>query len=224
MSRISLFDSLGVSGLIHVWGLPASGKTLFAVAAAASASKEGPVEWINCDGKRGFIRALKQSLQVVGGDPASVTLSFPTGPAQCFNAVLSTARITDRRPALVVIDPVTRVLDMSRSDPLMWGRTLIEDVLPTLAALSHDGTTDVVIVSESRMLENSGPRAVHHGVIRRWCSYDLLIRRGLKHGHSEILVTNAGDEPSRIIGYLTIDADGTVAVSARSSPAMREVA
>lgn len=198
-----ILSQLGLSGLIHVWGLPASGKTLFAVNAAATASRTGRVEWFNCDGKRSFVHSLMQVVKQKQGDPSNVMVSFLTDREDMLQTILDLPKSLDDDVTLVVIDPLTRVLDMARTDPILWGRELVEDVLPVLASLVLNHSTDVLIISESRTLIDRGTIAVHHSTIRRWSDFDVLVQRGILSGRSELIIGNDTPTPS-VLGDLVL--------------------
>ncbi len=195
--------SLGLSGLIHVWGLPASGKTLLAVTAAASASRKGRVEWLNFDGKRGFLQQLRMTVDKYAGDPKNVAISLLEDRETMLSTIVSLPHKLHEDVVLVVIDPITRVLDMARTDPTLWGRELLEDALPALASLVVNRAIDVIVISDSRMLIDKGTVAVYHSSIKHWSNYDILVRRSASAGKSEI-VLNGDTHMPQTIGVLTL--------------------
>ena len=170
-------SSLGLGGLIHLWGSAGSGKTLLAVALASDVSKHARVDWINTDGKKSFVSYLKKNIEATGGQADNVTITM-TGDQTELLELIRTLPDTDL-PSLIVIDPITRVLDLARNDPILWGREIVEDVLPTLAGMVLANDLSIVITSESRMLEDSGNRAVHHNTIMKWIDHDLCLNRDM---------------------------------------------
>ncbi len=214
MMNEGILSQLGLSGMIHVWGLPAAGKTLFATVAAAEVSRHSRVEWINCDGKGGFVSALKAVVKHRKGTLSNVTVSFPKTRESILSLITDLPSALPDDVGLVVIDPVTRVLDMARVDPVLWGRELIEEILPSLAGLVLRRATDVLITSESRTLMDRGTVAVHHQSIKRWCDHDILIQRSMMAGRSEIIL-NGRDEVPQVIGELLLTKGSPVEVISR---------
>ncbi|MHA1807148.1 MAG: hypothetical protein ACTSX2_06205 [Candidatus Thorarchaeota archaeon] len=202
-NKNGILSQLGLSGLIHVWGLPASGKTLFAVNVAANASRTGRIEWFNCDGKRSFVQTLMQVVRQKQGIPSNVMVSFLEDRESMLQTILALSKSLDDDVTLVVIDPLTRVLDMARTDPVLWGRELVEDVLPVLASLVLTRSIDVLIISESRTLLDRGTIAVHHSTIKRWSDFDVLVQRGIMSGRSELIIDNDTPTP-RVLGDLVL--------------------
>lgn len=185
VSNSSTLGILGLRGFIHFWGTAGSGKTSLAVAIASSVSKHSKVEWINSDGKQSFISQLKKNVLAQKGHPTNILVTLTTGKHELVNEIHSLAdRMSEVR--LVVIDPITRVLDMAREDPTLWGRELVEDILPTLAGIIERFNIDIIITSECRFIEDSEYQAVHHSTISRWVDFDFHITRDRSGSFSHI--------------------------------------
>ncbi len=183
--RDNLMTSMGLGGLIHLWGIAGSGKTLLAVALAADVSKHARVEWINTDGKKSFVSYLKRNIVASGGHLDNVSITMTDDQSELLELIQALPK-TDL-PSLIVIDPITRVLDLARDDPTLWGREIVEDVLPTLAGMVTTNDLAIVITSESRMLEDSGNRAVYHNTIAKWIGHDLCLNRDLSGSLTHIV-------------------------------------
>lgn len=169
-------DILHMGDLFHIWGEAGSGKTLLACALATESIKDGHVSWVCTDGKRSFVRALKNNIASLDEVVHNITLRIPTGHREVQETILSMSENIPPDTALVVVDPITRTLDMSRRDVIMWGRELIEEVLPSLVALRERGV-QVVLVSEVRCLdEKIAP--VFHESIARWKPIDIMLSKG----------------------------------------------
>jgi hypothetical protein len=177
--------TLGLGGLIHLWGTAGSGKTLLAVALASDVSRHARVEWINTDGKKSFVSHLKKNIAASGGKAENVTITMTDDQSEILEVIHTLPQ--SKLPALIVIDPITRVLDLARGDPTLWGREIVEDVLPTLAGISCTADLAIVITSESRALKDSGTRAVHHTTIAKWIDHDLCLNRDSSGSLSHIV-------------------------------------
>ncbi|MFX0108377.1 MAG: hypothetical protein ACFE7R_08845, partial [Candidatus Hodarchaeota archaeon] len=159
-----------------------------------------------------FIDSLKKTIDSNGGITSNVKVTIASNHKMAFEAIMALADTRLENSTLIVIDPVTRVLDMSRQNPAMWGQELIEEVLPTLAGLTNsDNGIFVVITSEVRQLSQDGNSPIHHRVIRRWSNKEYLVRRTPVGKQSEIV--RIGDDVERIVGRLTLLEDGTVDLS-----------
>ena len=211
MFRSSLMTSLGIRGLIHFWGSAGSGKTLLACALAGDASKHGRVEWINTDGKKSFVSYLKRNIDTSGGKVENVTITMTDDQSELLE-LIRTLPDSDL-PSLIVIDPITRVLDLARDDPTLWGQELVEDVLPTLAGIVSSNDLDIVITSESRMLGDSGNRAVHHNTITKWIDHDLCLNRNLSGSLTRIVRKN--EETEQETAQLRVDDTGVLTIIPR---------
>jgi predicted ATP-dependent serine protease len=164
---------LDMGDLFHIWGEAGAGKTLLACAIAAEANKDGHVRWVCTDGKRSFVRTLRTNLMTL--DDYNITVNVPTGHKEVQEAILSLPKSIPPDTSLIVVDPITRVLDMSRQDYVMWGRELIEAALPSLVALNQKGVK-VVLVSEVRCLEHQAVPVMHES-ISVWKPVDLHVVR-----------------------------------------------
>ena len=177
-------SSLNLRGLIHFWGPAGCGKTLLAVALASDVSKQARIDWINTDGKKSFVNYLKANIASTGGRPENVTISMVDTQAELLD-VIETLPMSEL-PALLVIDPITRVLDLGRENPTLWGRELVEDVLPTLAGLVASNDIAIIITSESRMVEESKTQPIHHETISKWLDHDLCLSRDISSSNTHI--------------------------------------
>jgi hypothetical protein len=176
---------LGLRGLIHLCGTAGSGKTLLAVAIASDVSRYARVEWINTDGKRSFVNHLKTNVRAIGGNPDNVTITMTDNQKELLTVIETLPAL--ELPGLIVIDPLTRVLDLARKDPTLWGREIVEDVLPTLAGLLHENDLAIIITSESRMMKDSETSPVHYNTISKWIDCDLCLNRDLSDSLTHII-------------------------------------
>ena len=208
MSRSSLMASLGLRGFVHLWGRAGCGKTLFACALAGDASKHGRVEWINTDGKKSFVSYLKRNIDASGGKVENVTITMTDDQTELLELIR--ALPDSNLPSLIVIDPITRVLDLARDDPTFWGQEIVEDVLPTLAGIVSSNDLDIVITSEIRMLGDSGNRAVHHNTITKWIDHDLCLNRDMSGSLTHIIRKNEDTEQET--AQLRVDDTGVLTI------------
>lgn len=188
----SLAELLGLSGLIHVWGPPGCGKTLFAALMAADASRLGHVVWLIADGKRPASSELRRVIVARGGRTGSFTVVNVVGHVHVLREVLNLHRRIRDDTRMIVVDPITRVLDMGRTDDLMWGRELFEEAMPSLAALCATCRRHVLLTSEVRDTP-SGIRPVFHDSILRWVSHDLMLSRRPGLGLSDVYEMREGE-------------------------------
>lgn len=198
MSESTILNILGLDGLIHLWGNAGSGKTMFAVSLASEVSKYSRVEWINADGKKSFVNQLKKNVLAQSGHLENIIVTFTKGHHELIHEIHSLAERLDDI-ALVVIDPITRVLDMARNDPILWGREIVEDVLPTLVGIIEKYNVDIVITSECRLLEESMNQAVHYNTIAKWVNHDLHITRDPTGLFSHVLSSKGDSEQETAI-------------------------
>jgi hypothetical protein len=208
VKRLKLRPLVGSSNLLHLWGPAGSGKTLLATSLAAEASRSGIVEWINTDGKRGFIPILRTNTAAVGGIFSNIRVTFAQGPAEARTAVMQTPETTHTGTRMVVVDSVTRVLDMSKVDDIMWGRELLEEALPSLAALAEKGIV-IVLTSEVRSTE-VGVVPVLHDSVGSWKPMTLRAARGPGRHSTLFLPTPEGEEVFAVLkvnerGFVQLD-------------------
>jgi DNA replication protein DnaC len=203
--------SLGLGGLIHLYGPAGSGKTLLAVALASDVSKHSRVEWICTDGKKSFVSYLKNNITASDGSPEKVSITIVEGQTELLELIRKLPE--SDLPSLLVIDPITRVLDLGRENPTMWGRELVEDVLPTLAGLSTANDLAVVITSESRMLDDSNNHAIHHSAISKWIDHDLCLNRDMSGSRTRIV--RRSEDIDQETALLKVDQSGILEIIPR---------
>ncbi|MGY5859241.1 MAG: AAA family ATPase [Candidatus Thorarchaeota archaeon] len=198
MSDSPLMTSLELGGLIHLWGAAGSGKTLLAVALASDVSKYAKVDWYNTDGKKSFVSYLKNNIASSGGCPDNVTITMVDDQTELLDLVQQLPN--SELPSLIVIDPITRVLDLGRENPTLWGRELVEDVLPTLAGIVAANDVSIIITSESRMLDDFNNHAVHHSTIGKWIDHDLCLNRDMSGSETHIVqkIEDADQETAQL--------------------------
>lgn len=171
MSDLGILSQLEIGGLVHIWGTAGAGKTLLALGIAADIAHHSHVLWVNTDGKNSFLPLLRRN---VGSARENVSISL--GHGRALESVKDIPDIIREDTALVVVDTITRTLDMSRREDVMWGRELFEDVLPTLAGITLTTDCCVIVVSEVREL-NGESVPVHYASLRKFCEYDILVER-----------------------------------------------
>jgi len=199
---------LGMGDLFHIWGEAGTGKTLLVCALAAEVVKDGHVRWLCTDGKRSFINTLRNNLKTE--EEHNITVSVPIGHKDVQESILSLPGNIHPETLLVVVDPITRVLDMSRRDFVMWGRELIEEVLPSLVALSQKGVK-VVLVSEVRCWADKAMPVMYES-ISVWKPVDLHVLRN-PGGDSTIMeCTELGHE--RPLARISVNGLGIVRLQA----------
>jgi hypothetical protein len=205
----SLLTALGLGGLIHLWGDAGSGKSLLAVALASDVSKNSNVEWINTDAKKSFVTHLKKNILGIGGKIENITVTFSENRSE-LRALIDSLPRTLKDTSLVVIDPITRVLDMAREDPILWGREIIEEVLPTLTGIVSQKHVNIIIISESRMMDDSSNQAVHHNSISRWVDHDLWLTRSMNATQSQVL--KMSDDGFQELAIMKLNSNGAIEV------------
>jgi hypothetical protein len=191
---------LRMGDLFHIWGEAGSGKTLLACSLAAEAARDGHVRWVCADGKRSFVRALRSNSQNSG----NITVNIPNGHKEVQEVILSVCEMIPDDTSLIVVDPITRVLDTTRHEELMWGRDLIENALPLLVALTEQGVK-VVLVSEVRSLEERITPVMHESILI-WKPVDLQVVRSLQRDST---LLRSGTPLARMM----IDSKGVVRLS-----------
>ncbi|MFW9835132.1 MAG: AAA family ATPase [Candidatus Thorarchaeota archaeon] len=217
MSKTTLTEMLSLDGLIHLWGDAGSGKTLFACAMAAEDSRYSKVEWINTDSKQSFIPKLIRSVKVAGGSITNVAVTMTSDRTELRDLILGLSRAKQPGVGLIVIDSITRLLDMARDDPTMWGRELFEDALPTLAGIVDEKGIKIIITSESRAMNDSGNIAVHHRSIKKWVDHDILLVRNTLEESTRIMRVLDTPEDQEQIGILRLMDGGVPLVQPQSS-------
>jgi len=212
--KTSLLTALGLEGLVHIWGAAGSGKSLLAVALASDVSKDSHVEWINNDAKKSFVSHLKKNITATGGRIENVTVTLTESRSELLS-LINNLPLTLKDTSLIIIDPITRVLDMAREDPTLWGREIIEDVLPTLTGIVFQNNVDIIIISESRMMEDTTTQAVHHNSISKWVDHDLCLTRHMNATQSQVL--RKSDDGFQELAVMKLDSNGLIEVTPRLS-------
>ena len=215
VSNDVLLTSLGLSGLIHFWGTAGSGKTLIAVAIASDMSKYSKVEWINADGKKSFVTQLKKNVEVCNGHPENIVITFVQSPKALVDEIHALPDRIDET-GLIIIDPITRVLDMAHRDPILWGQEIVEDILPTLAGITQQFNIDIIVTSECRSMSDLKIHAVHHETIAKWADHDLRIERDPTGLFSHIL--NLTPDKEQEAAIFKISEDGILSLIPRVLP------
>ncbi len=209
---------LATNGITHLSGSAGTGKTLMAALIASLYTRDSRVQWVSTDGKSSFLAYLKRNMEHYGGKPSNLLVTMTSGSDEALEVILSLPTKLTGGTALIVIDPITRVLDMARASPDMWGRELFEDALPTLAAMAATMDLSVLITSEMRESE-SGLRAVHYQKIHRWASINLCFERHSGFDVSKIFLLDQDGHPTCQLGSLEIDTNGWSMVQL-SSPSL----
>ncbi len=163
-----------LNGLVHIWGIGGSGKTLLCSAIAAKRSREGHVLWLCLDGKYVFMKTLRNMFDAYGGFKDNLTILVTQDPADAIQTLLTLRERLRDDTKTIVIDPITRVLHMGRRDGSPWGRELIEEVLPTIVSLSLSRGITIVATNQIRELDGN-QLPVHHAAIKKWADIDLQL-------------------------------------------------
>ena len=210
MLHESVDQLLEKGGIIHIRGESGSGKTVLASRIAAEVSRRGRVEWLCTDGKTAFTKSLKRNIQQYGGLSSNFLILQPRGHLEARIIIGSLRESVNHHTRLVVIDPLTRVLDMSRRTGDMWGRVLFEETLPTIAGIAMETSVCFIVTSEVRMLdEENSP--IHHEKIRKWTDLELILARPRTSGRTTIHLQDDGQEPV-YLGEMTITREGKVEI------------
>ena len=208
VSKTNLTETLALDGLIHFWGDAGSGKTLFACSIASEVSRYSKVEWINTDSKQSFIPYLKRSIESAGGSIKNVSVTMASDRQEVRDLILGLSRSLPEQVSLIVIDSITRLLDMAREDPILWGRELFEEALPTLAGIVDEKGVRIIITSESRAMNEVGNLAVHHRTIKKWVDHDILLVRSALEDSTRIMRIIDTPKDQEQIGILRLKEDG----------------
>ena len=208
MSKTSLTETLALDGLIHLWGNAGAGKTLFACSIASEVSRYSKVEWINTDSKQSFIPYLKRSIESAGGSTQNVSVTMANDRQEVRDLILGLSRSLPEGVSLIVIDSITRLLDMAREDPTLWGRELFEEALPTLAGIVDEKGVKILITSESRAMSEVGNLAVHHRTIKKWADHDILLVRSALEDSTRIMRVVDTPKDQEQIGILRLMENG----------------
>jgi hypothetical protein len=170
-------------------------------------TRESIVQWVSADGKSSFLFYLKRNMDHYGGKPSNLMVTRPSGSDEVLEAILSLPSKLTGSTGLIVIDPLTRVLDMAKTSPDLWGRELFEDALPTLAAMVMRMPLSVLITSEMREGER-GLRAVYYQKIHRWANTNLYLERRQGFNVSRIFLLDQDGQTACQMGSLEIDVNG----------------
>jgi hypothetical protein len=204
--RVDLLSLLGLSGLVHVSGLAGSGKTLFAITLASECAKTSHVEWISTDGKNSFISYLKRNLST--DYYSNISVQRPSGYHEVKKAIIDLPKQIHDNTSLIVIDPITRALDMSYENPIMWGRSFIEEILPTLAGVSVSKKVTILMISESRFTHEGQIDSVFRDVIVKWLDQDVVIKRDILGKISKIYTYEKGS----LLAELSLNEQGNICI------------
>lgn len=208
VSNPMLTETLALDGLIHLWGDAGSGKTLFACSIASEVSRYSKVEWINTDSKQSFIPNLKRTIESADGSIQNVSVTMARDRHEVRDLILGLSRSLPEGVSLIVIDSITRLLDMAREDPILWGRELFEEALPTLAGIVDEKGVKIIITSESRAMSETGNLAVHHRTIKKWVDHDILFVRNALEDSTRIMRVVDTPEDQELIGTLRLMENG----------------
>jgi len=217
VSNPVLTETLALDGLIHLWGDAGSGKTLLACSIASEVSRYSKVEWINTDSKQSFIPNLKRTIESADGSIQNVSVTMARDRHEVRDLILGLARSLPEGVSLIVIDSITRLLDMAREDPILWGRELFEEALPTLAGIVDEKGVKIIITSESRAMSETGNLAVHHRTIKKWVDHDILLVRNALEDSTRIMRVVDTPENQELIGTLRLMENGIPIVQPQTS-------
>ena len=167
---------LKTGGVIHIRGESGTGKTLLATRFAAAVSRSNRVDWLCADGKKAFASALTRNVIHYGGMPSNIMILQPKGHVEARAAIMSLRETVNYNTRLIVIDPVTRVLNLGIRDLEMWDRVLVEEILPTIAGLAAEIHVCFILTSEVRMLDEQNV-PIHQGIIRKWTDLEIFLER-----------------------------------------------
>jgi RecA/RadA recombinase len=185
-------------GLVHVMGLAGSGKTIFAARLAVEASRTGGVEWICNDNKSSVLRYLRSTAEAYQGLLERIYVTFTKNSAEALTAISSLPENLAAEDSLVVIDPITHTLDLGNVDSPMWGRELIEDVMPTLASLAKDKGIPILLISQCRYIPDLGVAPIHNATIKKWVDLEILVKRSYGESQSHMEAVTASGMSSTL--------------------------
>jgi hypothetical protein len=206
---------LDLNGVTHITGLAGSGKTILTSFIASQVVHDSYVHWVCTDNKYSFISYLKQNTPE--DKMPNVHIEIPEDHEQARACILALRdKVTISDVSLVVIDSITRVIDMSHRDALLWGRELEDQVLPTLVALSKVHGIDVILTSESRLVKDKVV-AVFAKQLSKWSDQEFVLKRD--YLGKTVRICLGGEETP--IAYMTRDSSGVVVVSENDK--LREV-
>lgn len=167
---------------------------MLAAQLAAFKSRSKGVDWLCCDGKKSFIVYLKRAMESIGGIQSNLTLTIADNHQDVLKTIISTHDRIRSNTALIVVDPITRVLDMSRRDEVMWGRELFEEALPTLSGIAIQRDIMLLMTSEMRF-RGDITAPVFWEKLRTWLDADYLVKKSPDSNITDIYeVTNGGNE------------------------------
>jgi len=195
-----------LNGLIHISGEPASGKTLFAIGYAAEASTKGEVLWVNTNGKMAFLSSLKRTISRRNGNVKSVRILTALGHKMVRQTISNIPSFLTDNTILVVIDSITRVLNMGLRVEPMWGRVLFEEILPGLAAISMTHNITILCISECRDVGGS-KRAVYEEAMNRFANHEIRVSRTRKSGIS------VAEIESKSLAKIRLEKEGSVTMA-----------
>jgi hypothetical protein len=196
-----------LKGASHISGSSGSGKTVLAVWMAARATKHGQVLWVNTDGKLTFVESLRKNISAIGG--MTERLSIIKGHKQALDAVRSVSDLLVDDTCLVIIDPITRVLDLGRKNEIMWGRNLFENALPGIAGSTIPRGVSLVVTSEARQLDDE-TKAIHQNSINRFMDRELNLTRLYGSKTTTITLMNLQTMKESVCGSLEVTPEGIV--------------
>ena len=166
---------------------------------------------------------LKRSIDIVGGSISNVSVTMANDRQEVRDLILNLSESLPDGVSLIVIDSITRLLDMAREEPILWGRELFEEALPTLAGIVDDKGVTVILTSESRAMNELGNLAVHHRTIKKWVDHDIMLVRNALGNSTRIMrvIDDPGNQEQ--IGILRLMDDGIPIVLPQTSRVLEPV-
>ncbi|NHJ15144.1 MAG: AAA family ATPase [Candidatus Thorarchaeota archaeon] len=208
-----LVKRLELDGFVHLWGSAGAGKTLFATLLAADFSKYGTVEWINADAKQAFVRSLKINVKHRQGNQRRVNVTTARTHQETKQAIFQLTKAANSAPLLCIVDPITRALDLARSNPILWEQEFLEKVLPAVSGFASSNEVVVVATSEYRAMPGSQPAPILHNALSKWANCELLIKRSTHRLVTDIYRASPSNEESSYICSMLLESDGTLRLS-----------